>query len=203
MCFRIGEFTWSSCPLFQPSWLPPCAPGTCDVVPVSWPGVCQKSSWSFVISVIYLQFLRIFSFAILYQLLSFLSNFWIVTSGVTTACSPHHHTPFITKPYKPHPHQQVHLTFHFTISPHFSEFIQTMKPAATPLRRSTKNAKDAPSSVQHKAPPPSAQAPPTKNQQKPTKSNEQLLPHQILLPAYQRIRPSCLHPFFHSRYYCW
>ncbi len=143
---------------FQLFWFPPCAPGTCNVVPESWHGVCQKSSWSFVIVVIYLWFLRIFSFAILCQLPSFFFNFRIVTSGVTTVCSPHCHAPSIARPFKPHPHQQVHLTNHFIINPYFSEFIQTMKSVATPPpRRSTRNAKHAPlSSDQCKAPPPSA-----------------------------------------------
>ncbi len=160
MCFWIGEFTWSSCLLFQLFWFPPCAPGTCSVVPESWRGVRQKSSWSFVIGVIYLQFLWMFSFAILYQLPSYFSNFRIITSGVTTLCSPHHHAPSIARPFKPHPHQWVHLTNHFIINPHFSEFIQTMKSAATPPpRRSARNAKHAPSSPdQGKAPPPSARA---------------------------------------------
>jgi hypothetical protein len=72
----------------------------------------------------------------------------------------------ITGPFKPHPHQRVHLTTHFIINPHFSEFIQNMKPAATPLRCSTRNAKDAPLSVQPKALPPSAQALPTKTNKK-------------------------------------
>jgi hypothetical protein len=62
------------------------------VVPESWPGVRQKSSWSFVIGVIYLQFLRIFSFAISYQLLSFFFNFRIVGFGG-------HHSMFPTSPH--------------------------------------------------------------------------------------------------------
>ncbi len=133
--------------LFQLFWFPPCAPGACNVVPESWRGVCQKSSWSFVIGVIYLQFLRIFSFAILYQLPSFFFNFRIVTSGVTVACSSHHHLPSMSSPNPP-----------FHLNPHTSEFIQTMKSAATPPpRRSTRNAKHAPSSPdQGKAPPPGA-----------------------------------------------
>ena len=143
MCFQRGEFTWSSCLLFQPSWFPPCAPGTCNAVPVSWPGVCQKSSWSFVIGVTYLQFLQIFCFAISYQLPSFFSTSEssLLVSPQLMA-TPHHHTPPITGPLKPHPHHRVHLTTHFIINLHFSEFIGTMKPAATPPpHRSNRHAK--------------------------------------------------------------
>jgi hypothetical protein len=131
---------------------------------ISWPGVCQKSSWSFGISVIYLQFLRIFSFAILIQLPSFFP-----TSELSLLVSPQRVRHITTHhPFKPHPHQQVHLTTHFIINPHFSEFIQTMKPATTPLCRSTRNAKDATSSVPRKAPPPSAQALPKTNKKQQT-----------------------------------
>ena len=192
MCFWIGEFTWSSCLLFQLFWFPPCAPGTCNVVPESWPGVCQKSSWSFVIGVIYLQFLRIFSFAISYQLPSFFFNFRIVTSGVTTACSPHHHMP--------HPHRWVHLTHQFIINPHFSEFIQTMKSAATPPPcRSTRNAKHALSSSDlGKAPPSSARATRT-DKKKQTKTT----PSTPIAPSPSGNLASLSPPlFFHSWIYC-
>ena len=127
-------------------------------------------------------------------------NFRIVTSGVTTACSPHHHAPSIARPFKPHPHQWVQLTNHFIINPHFSEFIQTMKSAVTPSPcRSTRNEKHAPSSPdQGKAPPPSAQATRTNK-----KRQTEMAPLTPIAPSPSGNLASLSPPlFFHSWIYC-
>ena len=162
MCFRIGEFLVSSlCPRYMRC--------STSILAGSLPkiilGICHWGHLSPVSSDIL--FCNFVSTSVI------VVNFQIVTSGVTTAlvATPHHHTPPITGPLKHHQHHRVHLTSHFIINPHFSEFIKTMKPAATPLpRRSTRNAKDAPSSVQCKAPLPSDQAPPTKINKKQQKA---------------------------------
>ena len=47
-------------PVFLTSWFPPCAPGTCAAVPITWPEFAKKPSRSFFIPDILLQFVRIF-----------------------------------------------------------------------------------------------------------------------------------------------
>jgi hypothetical protein len=60
MSFRIDKFILFFMPVFLTSWFPPCAPGTCAAVPITWPEFAKKPSRPFFIPVILLQFVRIF-----------------------------------------------------------------------------------------------------------------------------------------------
>ena len=79
MCFQIDEFLLFFMAVFLTSWFPFCAPGTCAAVQITWPEFAKKHPFFFHPSH-FTWFVRIFCSALSYQLLSFLSNFPIVTS---------------------------------------------------------------------------------------------------------------------------
>ena len=109
MCFLIDDFTLFCMPVFLSSWSPPCAPGTCAAVPITWPEFAKKTSRSFFIPVMLLHLSG-------YSVLHFLINFchFCPTSqsslpDVTT--SSHHH---ITT--SPHHHMEPHGAAQFNKS---------------------------------------------------------------------------------------
>jgi hypothetical protein len=108
------------------------------------------------------------------------------------ACSLHHHMPSMSSPNPP-----------FHVDPRTSEFIKTMKSAATPPpRRSTRNANaKAPYSPDlGKAPPPSSRA--TRADKK--RQTMETAPSTPIAPSPSGKLAASLSPplFFHSRSYC-